>query len=130
MLADRGQRATSQRLEIYRYLLETQLHPTAEEIYRALRERFPAMSLATVYKTLELLGDLGLVVAVGPPDGPSRYDGNPEPHINVTCLGCGAIIDLEDEQVAGWKEAVAKRSGYTIVASRHDFLGFCPACRK
>ncbi|HEY8486929.1 MAG TPA: transcriptional repressor [Limnochordales bacterium] len=129
LLARHGYRVTPQRMGIYEYLLSTTTHPTAEEIYGALRERFPMMSQATVYKTLELLTRLGLVSELGFGDEPNRYDGNPRAHINIRCTRCHRIYDLEDPRLEELASSVRARSGFSIEGQRHEFYGVCPACQ-
>lgn len=96
LLTERGYRVTSQRLGIYEYLLSCKSHPTADQIYKAVRRRFPMISLATVYRTLELLSRLGLVTQLGLAGQRSRYDGNPKVHVNLLCKRCQRIEDLEE----------------------------------
>ncbi|MBX6377495.1 MAG: transcriptional repressor [Clostridia bacterium] len=127
-LAAQGQRVTSQRLAIYAYLIENDTHPTAEEIYRALRERFPVMSPATVYKTLDLLVEMGLVTRLGFGGQAARYDGNPEVHANLLCVRCGLIRDLELPELEAVQQEVQRLSGYRVLGQRYEFYGLCPDC--
>lgn len=129
-LAARGYRVTPQRVGIYEFLRQSRSHPTAEEIYQALQERFPMMSQATVYKTLELLVQLGLVTELGFGDEPNRYDGNPVPHINIRCLRCGRIDDLEEPSLPALEASVRRRSGFTLVGQRYEYYGICPHCQQ
>lgn len=129
LLARHGYRVTPQRMGIYEYLLSTTSHPTAEEIYGALRDRFPMMSQATVYKTLELLTRLGLVSELGFGDQPNRYDGNPRAHINIRCTRCHRIYDLDDPRLEELARSVQSRSGFAIEGQRHEFYGICPQCQ-
>lgn len=129
LLAQNGYRVTPQRMGIYEYLLTARSHPTAEEIYTALRGRFPMMSPATVYKTLELLVRLGLVCELSFGDEANRYDGNPRAHINIRCTRCHRIYDLEAPNLDELARLVAERSGFLISGQRHEFFGLCPPCR-
>lgn len=128
-LAAQGQRVTPQRLAIYSYLIQADTHPTAEEIHRALAPDYPSMSLATVYKTLELLVEMGLATEMGFGDSPNRYDGNPHEHINLVCTQCGGILDLEEELLDVLKERVARLSRFKVHSQRHEFHGVCPTCQ-
>ncbi|WP_324716931.1 transcriptional repressor [Carboxydochorda subterranea] len=130
MLSSNGLRVTPQRLSIYEYLLSTRSHPTADEIYQALRSRFPMMSQATVYKTLELLVELGLVCELGFGDEPNRYDGNPKAHINIRCTRCHRIYDLEEPELDRLARTVQERSGFRLSGQRHEFYGVCPDCQR
>lgn len=129
LLAERGYRVTVQRVAIYEYLVSTRAHPTAEDIYAAVSKRFPGLSRSTVYNTLELLSQLGLVTELSFGDLPARYDGNPRAHINLWCIRCHRIEDLEEprlEGLAGWVQAM---SGFAVEGRRHEFYGLCPQCQ-
>lgn len=129
LLARNGYRVTPQRLGIYEYLLGTTGHPCAEEIYQALQGHFPMMSQATVYKTLELLVQLGLISELAFGGEPNRYDGNPKVHINVRCTRCHHIYDLEDPELERLALSVEARSGFQLLGQRHEYYGLCPRCR-
>lgn len=129
LLAQRGQRVTPQRVGIYRYLTGTDTHPTAEEIYRALKPQFPGMSPATVYKTLELLTEMGLITELGFGHEPNRYDGNPGLHLNLICVSCGGISDVDEPLLEELVRQAAERSGFEVLQGRHEFYGRCPACQ-
>lgn len=128
MLTERGYRVTPQRMGIYEYLLDTRTHPSAEEIYQALKDRFPMMSQATVYKTLELLLELGLVSQLGLGGHAARYDGNPDLHVNIYCNECHRIYDVMEPELERLAESVARRSGFVVKGQRHEFYGICPEC--
>lgn len=126
-----GLRLTPQRVAICEVLATSRSHPTAYEIYRRLRRRFPTMSLATVYKTLDALVRLGLVSALGDAgDGMVHYDGDTEPHINLVCLSCHRVQDLEGVDVRALHQRVAARSGYALQGARLVYYGLCPDCQR
>jgi Fe2+ or Zn2+ uptake regulation protein len=95
VLRERGQRVTSQRLLIYRALRELDRHLTAEEVLEAVGESLPNVSLPTVYSTLELFEELGLVRRLGVTQGAVLYDPRTDPHHHRVCDRCGAIEDLD-----------------------------------
>jgi Fur family peroxide stress response transcriptional regulator len=124
-----GHRITPQRLCILRALLESNTHPSAEEIYAQVRLVSPTTSLATVYKTLDTLRDMGEVLEIQPGDGRQHYDGvRPAFHPHVICTRCGAIQDVEIEGLTGLPGRAQAASGYEIHAPRVEFYGLCPAC--
>lgn len=127
-LRRRGWKVTPQRVAILEALVQSRSHPTAEEIHRIVRRRFPMVSLATVYKTLRLLRDVGQVGELGFADGGARYDANVEPHINVVCIRCGAIRDVDEASLKHIQAAVSARSGYQVVGHRFELYGYCRAC--
>lgn len=128
-LAKRGLRLTAQRAAIYQYLRESHAHPTAEEVYAGLCERYPMLSPATVYNTLDLLKDLGLLTELGFVGSSRRYDTNPEPHLNVLCTICHRIVDLPMPQLAAQAGAIAAMNGFEVEYQRHEIFGRCPDCR-
>ena len=84
-----------QRVAIWEHLQARSDHPTAEEIYEALRVDFPSLSRATVYNTLELLWKLGEIQQLTGIDKKARYDPDPRPHHHFFCQKCGRLFDLE-----------------------------------
>ena len=87
-------RLTPQRLAVLKVLAVSEGHPTVERIYETVRADFPTTSIATIYKTVNLLKQLNEVLELGFPDGSNRYDGNkPYPHPHVICTKCKKIID-------------------------------------
>ncbi|MGD9080210.1 MAG: transcriptional repressor, partial [Desulfobacterales bacterium] len=87
-------RLTPQRLAVLKVLAVSEGHPTVERIYETVRTEFPTTSIATIYKTVNLLKQLNEVIELGFPDGSNRYDGNkPYPHPHVICTECKKIID-------------------------------------
>jgi Fur family transcriptional regulator, peroxide stress response regulator len=123
-------RITPQRLAILEVLVQSNGHPSAEDIYRQLVKSFPTMSPATVYKTLSLLKSQGEVLELEFSDLANRYDGKkPYPHPHVICTECGLIVDqtfLGLEEITG---RVMAETGFTISTHRLDFFGVCPNCR-
>ena len=123
-------RITPQRLAILEVLVQSDGHPSADDIYRQLVKSFPTMSPATVYKTLSLLKAKGEVLELEFSDLANRYDGKkPYPHPHVICTECGLIVDqtfLGLEEITG---RVMAETGFTRSTHRLDFFGVCPNCR-
>jgi Fur family peroxide stress response transcriptional regulator len=127
-LRSAGYRITPQRLAIVKILIDSEEHPSAEQIYRQVQKDFPTTSLATVYNTLERLKEVGEVLEL-PFSGGSRYDGlNPHSHPHLRCTVCGAIEDL-DIDLGSAAEEVAAGRGYADVRHRLEFYGVCPRCQ-
>ena len=116
MLHARGQRATPQRYAILRELRLRDHHATAEEIGRSVRAQLPGTSVPTVYATLELLVELGLVRRIDTGLGPALYDGGTEPHQHMVCRRCGAVQDLPVR--AGGRPAARRRRSDRLCARR------------
>jgi Fur family peroxide stress response transcriptional regulator len=114
---------------VYRYLADTDLHPTAEEVFLAVRQDLPAISLATVYKTLETLVGCGLAVKLTYADESARYDGRTDPHHHARCLACGAVVDVPGQIPAGEIHGMRRHAvGFTVTGYRLELTGYCAAC--
>lgn len=126
-----GRRVTPQRLAVLRILAHSQSHPGVEDIFAAVQRDFPTTSLATIYKTIAVLKEMGQVLELGFADWGSRYDGQrPYPHPHVICTKCGAIVDPEYSSMASMYQEMVDKSGFKIASHRLDFFGLCPACQK
>jgi Fur family peroxide stress response transcriptional regulator len=131
VLKDKGCRLTPQRLNMLRILSKSEGHPSAEQIFEQIRADYPTTSLATIYKTLSLLKNMGEVLEVTFASVGSHYDGNkPYPHPHVICTKCGEILDPEFEDVAGISQEIARQTGYKITQQQLNFFGLCPKCQK
>src|SRR3954466_9590543 len=124
-----GHRLTSQRLVLHRVLSELGRHASAEEIARASTERLPGLSPPTVYATLELFEDLGLVRRVDAGGPAALFDPRTEPHAHFACRACGAVLDLDAPVDAGAAEAAARAAGADPAAVEVVVRGRCAACR-
>jgi Fe2+ or Zn2+ uptake regulation protein len=93
-LEQKGWRYTRQRAAVFAYLQSVKSHPTAEEVYFAVRKSIPKVSLATVYKALEALVDCQLADKLSFAEGPARYDCHSEGHYHLRCIKTGQIMDL------------------------------------
>jgi Fur family peroxide stress response transcriptional regulator len=131
-LREQDFRLTPQRLTVVRILTGSKDHPSVEEIYSRVKADFPTTSLATVYKTLSLLKQMGEVMELAFGDGCSRYDGNnPHPHPHMICVECKAIVDPGDiETMVQLTRDVAQRTNFQILNHRLDFFGVCPRCQE
>jgi Fur family transcriptional regulator, peroxide stress response regulator len=130
-LREHNYRMTPQRVALLRLLATSEGHPSAAHLYDQLRATFPTTSLATVYKTLTLLDDMGEVLELGFGDDDNRYDGNrPYPHPHLICIRCRKIVDAELPLGPADEQEVAQRSGFRIVGHRLDFYGLCPECQS
>ena len=124
-------RLTPQRLAVIKVLAVSEGHPTVERIYETVRAEFPTTSIATIYKTVNLLKQLNEVLELGFPDGSNRYDGNkPYPHPHVICTKCKKIIDPNLGSLKDLKKEVVKKTGFQILNHRVDFFGTCRDCRS
>jgi Fur family peroxide stress response transcriptional regulator len=129
-LRKKGYKATPQRIAICRLALHSRDHPTAQRIYSEVKEFQPTVSLATVYKTLQILTELGLIQELGFLKGQARFDSYVEPHINLVCLRCGNIRDLDDPTAREMVARIAATAEFTRTGQRLDIYGICKTCRS
>ncbi|MEW6716595.1 MAG: transcriptional repressor [Chloroflexota bacterium] len=130
-LREQGHRMTPQRMAVLEILIDSTQHPGAEQVYEQVRKDFPMTSLATIYKTLIVLKEVGEISEIVLADGSNRYDGNiPHPHPHLICNHCHRIIDVDLNDLSTLPQVVAQQTGYQIVSHRLDFFGICPRCQE
>jgi len=112
---------------IHEELCRLDNHPTAAEIYAAVRRRLPRISLGTVYRNLDVLHEDGVIHKLEFAGAETRFDGTTSPHCHVRCLDCGAIADVHDHDLDP-AERPARLKGYRVTGHRLEFTGFCPDC--
>jgi Fur family peroxide stress response transcriptional regulator len=128
-LRESNHKITPQRMAISKILAHSEGHPSVEDIYKRIRDDFPTMSLATVYRNVMLIKSLGEVLEIGFPDGSNRYDGNkPYPHPHVICIKCKKIVDPNLDSLDEMKKEVALETNFKILNHRLDFFGICSNC--
>lgn len=124
-----GVRMTPQRHAILTYLLQTETHPTVDEIYRALEDRFPNMSVATVYNNLKVFLEAGLVRELAYGDGASRFDADMSDHYHAICEACGKIVDFEYPVLHDLEETAREKTEFIIKGHRMEVYGVCKECK-
>jgi Fur family peroxide stress response transcriptional regulator len=128
-LRKNGYKATTQRIAICRFALHSRDHPTAQRIYNEVRKMHPTVSLATVYKTLQILTEHGLIQELDLPQSQARFDSYVEPHINLVCMQCGNIQDFNDKTAQEMVERVTTKAQFTRTGQRLDIYGTCKTCQ-
>lgn len=128
-LKARGIRLTPQRQIILQFLKETDEHPTAEQVYQKIGEQFPGISLATVYNTLNMLKDLGVIRELSYGDLSSRYDGNDAHHAHLVCQTCNHVTDIPCPPQEKMLTEDIRNSGFQLDTYRLEFYGTCPGCQ-
>lgn len=123
-------RITPQRFAILEYLVESKSHPTADEIYKHLEERFPNMSVATVYNNLRLFTDIGFVTEMAYGDSSSRFDFTSTKHYHAICEECGKVEDVFYPGLDDVESATEQLTGFIINDHRLELYGICPDCQK
>jgi len=133
LLRDKGLKVTPQRLAIYDLLVNTTAHPSAEAIYEKVRQQYPSISFNTVYKTLEALGQRGLIRRLSAAENVYRYDADTRPHGHLVCLKCGRIDDLHwpvGAPIDALRREAMDRTDYRILGEDVYLYGYCPECRS
>jgi Fur family peroxide stress response transcriptional regulator len=125
---DKKMKMTPQRMAILEYLDGNTTHPSAADVYRAVIDRYPTMSLATVYNTMETLKAKGMVIELAIDHGKKRFDPNPEPHHHIICVRCKEVVDVHGNFSLDISEK--ERCGFDIIGNHVDFYGICPKCKK
>ena len=127
---EQGLKSTPQRTAIYKALVETTRHPTAQDLFLQVSEVYPMISQNTVYYTLGVLQGAGLIREVNVGHDRARYDGNLSPHHHLICNYCQSIVDVMDERLNELSFPHGIPSGFTITDYQVEFRGFCKTCRS
>jgi Fur family peroxide stress response transcriptional regulator len=125
----RGVKLTHQRMIIFQQVAESKEHPNVESVYKAVRKQLPTISLDTVYRTLWMLQDFGLINILGGRDR-VRFDGNMNPHHHFVCNECGLMRDFYCEEFSRLKipkEITDLGNGETVLI---EIKGICTECSK
>jgi Fur family peroxide stress response transcriptional regulator len=125
---DIGLKLTPQRLAILDCLDGNKEHPSAEDIYRAVSKKFPTMSFATVYNTLEALKRKGNVLELTIDAGKKRFDPNTVPHHHLICIKCKRVVDIMSDYELSISHA--ERMSFEVISNHIEFHGICHVCKK
>jgi len=118
---------TPQRLAIIKYLDGNHEHPSADDIYKAVSKKFPTMSFATVYNTLETLKSHGQIMELNFDPFKKRFDPNPNPHHHVICVRCHKILDVKTDFFL--KQPRIESEEFEIIGNHIEFYGICSKCK-
>ena len=116
---------SKQREKVLHIVRSTKTHPTADWVFHEVRKELPNISLATVYRNLNLLAESGEISEVIC-DGQLRFDANKEEHFHFICKSCKGIFDIDEARVT---PDFKLPRGYVVQDLRIDFYGICPACQ-
>lgn len=129
LLRKKGFKVTPQRLAIYNVLCNTKAHPNAEMIYNKLQPYYPTMSLATIYKTIDILREINLIQVLNVGEESLRYDAVVKAHPHIRCTVCNRVDDVVDYDFTPAMETVAKSTSYDLSGQQLYFYGVCPECQ-
>jgi Fur family peroxide stress response transcriptional regulator len=125
-----GVKLTHQRLEIFIEVASSLEHPDAVTVFRAVQARMPTVSLDTVYRTLWMLNDLGLITTLGPRRESVRFDAKLERHHHYVCVRCGLTRDFESAELNTLRIPDAVKGFGSVVATHVEVRGICDRCTK
>jgi Fur family ferric uptake transcriptional regulator len=124
-------RATPQRQAVLDALAEVEDFRSAQEVHELLTSRGSGVGLATVYRTLALYADHGLVDVLRREDGEAIYRRcSGTHHHHLVCRSCGATVEVEGPAVERWTSAIAAEHGFADLSHTLEIVGTCPDCRK
>jgi len=122
-------KVTPQRIAIYKFLCETNSHPTAEIIYNNLKENYPTMSIATIYKTLTTLAKANLIQELNINDSSLHYDANTNFHSHLICTCCNSIFDYDISTENNIDKEIETKTRFSVEYKQIYFYGKCKNCR-
>jgi len=123
---------TPQREATVRVLIENEKdHLSAEDVYLKVKDKAPEIGLATVYRTLNLLEDSGMVTSISFGTQGKKFELATKPHHDhLICKNCGKIVEFEDPSVEKKQEEIAKKNGFTLTGHLMQLYGTCKNCSK
>jgi len=135
MLKERGYKLTPQRQAVLDIIVKHDgEHLSPEEIYDLVKETQPEIGLATVYRTLLLLDDMGLVYKLNLDDGLTRYELNNQKedhrHHHLICMGCKKIFEVQEDLLDNLEEQILRKNKFKVVDHKVKFYGYCEDCSK
>lgn len=125
-----GVKLTPQRLEIFREIASSLEHPDAETVHRAVHARMPTVSLDTVYRTLWMLSDIGLISVLGARRESVRFDANPRKHHHFVCIECGLTRDFESEALHALRLPDKVKVPGSVLSTHIELRGVCEICNR
>jgi len=130
-LSSAGLRMTNQRALILEIISQRHGHLDADEVYRRARDKQPRLSLSTVYRTLRVLKEQGLVEELHFGEAHHRYEVKPSAeHHHLVCLGCGKIVEFECQLCPEMKKEIAHKKGFEVTGVEVHMTGYCSKCRQ
>ena len=125
-----GRRVTNQRALLLELIRQGEGHLDADELYRRAREKQPRLSLSTVYRTLQLLKQLGLVEELHFDEDHHHYEAKPSAeHHHLVCLGCGKVVEFQCRLTLKMKRDIAMEKDFEVTGVEVQMTGYCPKCR-
>lgn len=123
-------RMTNQREIILRELIKSKEHLTADELYDIVKKAMPRISLATVYRNLEILSEAGMIGKLEISGRQKRFDYDVSDHDHIYCAVCHRVDNLDIERKSLNTEEMGAAAGYSITGCRLEIIGICPECQQ
>lgn len=120
---------TPQRRIILEELNKLKNHPTADDLYEAIRTRMPKISLGTVYRNLEMLSEQGMIKKIELTSAQKRFDHKKEHHYHLRCIHCGQIEDAPIDPDYSLEQHIKMNTDFEITGHNLEFTGICPKCK-
>ena len=130
MATDAGIRMTTQRAAILDAVQNAEKHLTAGEIFERVRRKYPTIAYGTVYRTLHLFAERGIIQEFPFGDQASLFDRRTDRHDHVHCIICGELVDVDVPIALLARQIAAEQTGYQIEAHQTVFSGICPNCQR
>ena len=128
MTVTANRKFSRQRELIYNRVKNFPVHPTADEVYTALKKEHPNLSMGTVYRNLNLLSETGMLIKIHIDNFPERFDARTDNHCHMLCKRCGRVFDIEYDAPEGIGERVFEKHGHIITDVSLSFKGVCSKC--
>lgn len=125
---EKGIKVTQQRIEIFKAIVQAKDHPDAENLFHKLRKKLPTLSLDTVYRTLWVLNDLGVITTLGSSRERTRFDGNLSHHHHFVCNRCGLTSDFYSDELNSLKVPDSLAELGNIEQTHVEIRGTCKTC--
>ena len=123
-------RMTPQRAAILEAVRQADGHLTAGEIFNQVHARYPSIAYGTVYRTLHLFAERGLILEFPFGDEASRFDKRTDRHDHVRCTSCGTLVDVDVPEALFARQVASEQTGFSIVGHQTVFSGTCPICQR
>jgi len=123
-------RMTHQREIILQELKKSNYHPAADELYERVKKKLPRISLATVYRNLEILSEAGTIRKIEISGRQKRFDWELDQHNHIYCVQCHRVDNIDVKQSRKTSLQPEDHRGYKIAGCRVEFFGYCPECQN
>jgi len=131
-LRQRGYKLTPQRRAVLKVIATSYEHLTPAAIYERVQQEHPGIGLVTIYRTLDILAELGGICEVNVEGSSQSYliRRSSEHHHHLICSGCNTVVDFTTRDLRELEQRLSQKTGFKIESHLLEFVGHCPDCRK